>query len=270
VIDQRRPSILLCWVVALLAACPVLVNVLKTYINDGESSTFTVACSLLEVALLGLVALMRGVSLPQRPALAAFAIMTALFWGEYLVLCYFFPSRANEKMMDLLPAYAVLWVILPMALILLTRHVLDTQRVFSAMLIVVGIYLILLLVRFVLGIGKYHAGRWSPGESLEAIRVGRYAAAAVLIYLVALIAPQTSRFNQIIALIGIGPALFLTVVANARGPWLALLITLVLVAPILGGVFLRRLRDDVRVLAASAIVVGLAAVGVLVAMTKSE
>lgn len=266
----ERPSRLLAWVVAYQASCPVLINVINSYISDGDSASITAGVSLLVVLLLALVAVTRGISLPRQASFATFAIMSAAFWVHYFVLSLLYPSLTGLAMMENLPVYALLWIAAPLALLLITRQAIDTRQVFSAMLVVMAAYLALLLIRFVLGLGRYHSGRWSPGEALDPIRVGRYASLAVLIYLAALIGKQTGRRDRLIALIGMGPALFLTVVANARGPWLALILTVVVVAPALLRVFARQLREDVRVLATSLVVAGVAAIGVGIALSKGE
>jgi O-antigen ligase len=269
-VTAARPSRLLAWLVALLAGCPVLINLAATYISDGESFSLIVGASLVVLALLGVVACRHGLAAPRSLPTAAFAVLALVFWLHYLVLTLALPSRADEGLMRLLPAYAVLWIAAPLMLVLATRHALDSRQVLTAVLALLALFAVLGLLRFAFGLGRYHAGRWSPGESLDAIRLGRYAAAGVLVAVVALIAAPAGRRDRLLAALVLGPAAFLLVVANARGPWLALLAALLCAAPALAVVLVRRARADLRVLAAGLAAVLALGVAVLSAARGSQ
>jgi len=241
------PSRVMACLVALLAGCPVLVNIVATYISDGESFMITTASSILVVLGMISVVVMRGVTLRLNGPFGVFAIVAAIFWIQFFILALSFPSQNSESLMQMLPAYAVLWIVVPLTCVMLTRHVFDTRQVFSAALVLMALYVFLTALRFALGLGKYHAGRWAPGESLEAIRAGRYTATAVFVFVVTLAMPEAVRWQRILATLSLGPACFLLISANARGPWLALCCGFLLTAPGIIKMLVHRINQDVRI-----------------------
>lgn len=245
--------------VALLACCPVLVNIVATYISDGASFMITTGSSVLVVIVMISVVVYRGITPRFDGALGAFALISMIFWGQFFILALSFPSQNSESLMKMLPAYAVLWIVVPLTCMLLGRHVIDTRDVFSAALILMAMYVLLTALRFSLGLGKYHAGRWNPGESLEAIRAGRYTATAVFVFIVTLTMPDAVRWQRIVAALSLGPACFLLLSANARGPWLALCCGFLLTAPGIFKMMIQRVTQDVRI-GVMAAVLGLAVV----------
>ncbi len=253
------PNRLMACMVALLACCPVLVNIVATYISDGASFMITTGCSIVVVLAMMSVTVVRGVSLGLDGAFGTFAIVAAIFWGQFFILALSFPTQNSESIMKMLPAYAVLWIVVPLACIMLTRQVIDTRQVFSAALVLMAMYVFLTALRFALGLGKYHAGRWDPGESLEAIRAGRYTATAVFVFIVTLAMPDAVRWQRILAAVSLGPACFLLISANARGPWLALICGFLLTAPGIIKMLVHRINQDVRI-GVMAVLIGLAVV----------
>ncbi len=256
-------SRVLAWSIALLAGCPVLINLAGTFVRDGDSFVITTGSSVAILGALFTVVALRGASLAWSSELLLFAGISAVFWLHYLTLALLCPSLCPEPVMRMLPFYAALWIVTPLCLALLTRHAVDSGRIFHAMVVLMAVYVGLTLVRYLLGLGTYHAGRWNPGASLEAIRAGRYAAAALFVFLVAAIAPAVTPRIRLTAMLALGPALFLTLVANARGPWLALFAALATAGIPLAAMLVRRIREDARVafialLFAGSLIAGLA------------
>jgi hypothetical protein len=170
----------------------------------------------------------------------------------------------------MLPAYAVLWIILPLALSLFGRHLIDVRQVVGVVLVLMIAYVLLCLVRFGLGQGNYMSGRWNPGDSLESIRAGRYAGAGLFLALALAVIPGASPAWRQAGLLLIGPTLFLIMAANARGPWLSLFAGLVLCGPALAMMLWKRMVADVRVAVGVVVMVVVIVAGIGLALGSVE
>ncbi len=261
------PSNVLAGMLAFFAGCPVLLNLLGTYVADGESFAITAGGTLLILAASGLATLRLGA--PQRDFLSmqglvlALAIVTALFWGDWLALTVLSPSP-QEKMGNL-AIQSVLWYSLPITMIILWRRWIDLEQVVRYMLVLASIYVIGLTLRYMLGLGHYHSGRWHAGDSLESIRSGHYAALALWIFIIGCCSPAGAmpRKLKLLALGSMPLAIFMVIATNSRGPTLALalifLVNALPLARLLAGVFSR----DARLLLV--LIVAVAASGIFVA-----
>lgn len=246
------PSRTLCLVLALFAGCPVLLNLAGAYIADGATFLFTTGGSLAALALAAGAALLRGIPLRDLATFAgpplALAVAGGLFWLDWLGTGFVSPSPIDQ--LRNLAFQGLLWIAVPIALALIWRRSVDTVVVLRWMIVLCTLYVIGLLLRWALGLGYYHSGRWHAGESLEAIRSGRYAALALWVFAVSLLCPAAmiDRRLRWCCLAGIPIAAFLLVATNARGPWLSLAVVVVATAAPIARRLARLIGRDARTL----------------------
>ena len=213
-------------VLAFFAGCPVLLNLFGTYIADGESFAITAGGTFLALALGGLVALRLGT--PQRDFAAlhgpvlALSVVAGLFWADWFAITLISPSP-QEKMANL-PIQSLLWYSLPMSMAILWRRWIDLAQVARILLVMSSVYVAGLTMRYLLGLGHYHSGRWHAGDSLESIRSGHYAASAIWVFIICCCAPAhlVPRGLKLLALFSMPFAVFMVIATNSRGPTLAL------------------------------------------------
>jgi hypothetical protein len=248
----RAPSPTLTFVLAFLAGCPVLMNLIGTYIADGNSFVSTVAITCLALACAGGAALRIGTPLGdfQRwtgPCLA-FACVAALFWSYWSLINLISPSPQQQMEHQLIQS--ALWLSLPIAIFLLWRRWIATERLVPMMVVLAFVFVSGLMLRWVLGLGFYHSGRWQAGDSLDAIRAARYAGIALWIFAIACFCPPriVGLRLKALALCGFPLALFMAMVSNSRGPALALAVTLLCTAVPLARLLARHINRDARLL----------------------
>lgn len=251
---------------AVFGGAAALINLLGAYLADGSSFVITVGCTLVLLGLAGADAVRCGIpvdrTLRMRGPLLLTSLCFAWFW-----LCYFAVSAASPPlsgMMRSLPPMAFLWILVPVGLLVAYRRRIDTWALYRMMVALAGVYVIALNARFALGLGYYHSGRWHAGESLEAIRSGRYAAVALWLLATTWVVPRAAcpGWLRWAALAAMPLALFALIFCNARGPWLALALT----AAACGFEFARRGASRLLADARLAAVAGLAVVATAVLM----
>ena len=224
----------LCLVLALFAACPVLLNLAGTYIADGQTFLITTGSSLAALLLTCVAALRIGLPVADVAGLSGALLGVTLaggaFWFQWLAVSFISPSPL-EQLRNLV-YQSLVWIIAPLVLFTVWHRSIDTVLVMRWMVILCLTFVVGMLARWALGLGIYHSGRWHAGESLEAIRSGRYSALALWVFTIALLCPREMITDGIrrASLVGIPLAVFLLVVTNARGPWLALAVTLLITA----------------------------------------
>lgn len=264
---DRLGARILAFAVALLAGFPALFNLLATYVADGNSTGLMIASAAGCLVLLGLAALRIGMPAPLRsrssPHMMAFAMIAALFWAHFLAVIHVSPSPL--EMMRIFGPYAVAWIVLPMFIIAAYHRHLDLGMLVRSLIVVATLYVVGLATRYFLGLGLYHSGRWHAGESLEAIRSGRFTAAAIWIYGVSLLLPRhvVPPALKLLAMAMLPLGLFMLVASNARGPWLAFLLAVLLSSGPLLRASWRRLESDARLMVPAALLL-VAAVGFIV------
>ncbi len=248
----RWPGRLLALAFAFFAGCPVLANLVGTYVADGQSFaiTATIACGALLLA--GLAALRVGFPPDAvtglRGPLLVLAVIGLGFWTHWLVLNLLSPS--SQPGMRYQAAQAAVWILLPGALFLLWRRSIDPFLVLRCLVVLDLLFVLGLTLRWVLDLGIYQSGRWHAGYSLEAIRSGRYATMALWVFALAALCPAAvmPMRLKLMALACMPLALLMMVAANARGPWLALTVTIVVTGIPLARLLASRIRQDARVL----------------------
>ncbi len=247
---------------AVFTASPALLNLLGVWSADGRSFTIVFGGTLLLLGAMGLMVAVGGVGFRalgalRGPALVAVAC-AAVFWCGYLLVAVLRPAGGGT--MRTMPVYALLWNIVPLLFVLAVHHRLDHRRLLSALVLVAAAYVWGLTGHYLARGGYYHGGRWHPGESLEAIRAARHAAIAAWICFAALLAARGRLSTPVrwLAVASLPPAALIMVVANARGPWVALGAVLLFTGP----VWLRQLGVQVsrRAVLGVALVVVLAAI----------
>jgi len=257
------PGRVLALVFAFLAGCPVLANLVGTYVADGNSFAITAGIACTALLLAGFAALRLG--LPReaitglRGPLLALAIIGLVFWTHWILVNLISPSP--QPMMHNQVLQAAVWMLLPMLLFLFWRQYIDGFLVLRILVVIDCIFVLGLSLRWLLDLGMYQSGRWHAGFSLEAIRSGRYATMALWVFALASLCPvevMPSRL-KLAALACLPLALLMMVAANARGPWLALAVTVAVTGLPLARLLADRIRRDTRVLAVVVLAVAVAA-----------
>lgn len=247
------PGRMLALAFAFFAGCPVLANLMGTYIADGQSFGVTagIACGFLLLAGLAAVRLgfPRDALNALRGPLFAFAIISSLFWTHWLLLTLLSPSP--QPMMRNQILQVGVWLLLPMLLFALWRRWIDAYLVLRLLVVVDALFVLGLSLRWLLDLGVNQGGRWHAGYSLEAIRSGRYATMSLWVFALAALCPAAViPFRlKLLALAGMPLALLMMVAANSRGPWLALAITLAITGIPLARLLAARIGQDARILA---------------------
>jgi O-antigen ligase len=225
---MNRTSPVICVVLAFFAGSPVLVNLLGTYVADGASQTITLTGSLAALLLIFTAGLRLGLEktldLRLGGPLLLFMIASGSFWFHWLLINVISPSPLPE--LTKLAFQALLWIVLPGVSFCVWRATIDLDHVIRWMIVLCAIYVVGLFLRWLLGLGYYHSGRWHAGDSLEAIRSGRYAAVALWVFTTALLLPKgvIDTRLRLCCILGIPVASLLMIATNARGPWLSLAI----------------------------------------------
>ena len=243
---------LLAFAFAFIAGCPVLANLVGTYLADGSSFTITLAFAVL--AIVAVVVAASRIGMPRQALTRltgtslALACVAIAFWGHWMLLNVLSPSP--QPQMRYQTIQALVWIVIPFFLFLAWGRWLDPHRVIRWMVILFALFIIALSVRWALGLGYYHSGRWHAGKSLEAIRSGRYATMALWVFSLAALCPaKVIPLGVRILAMGCLPlGLFMMIATNARGPWLALTTTVVLTFLPLSRLLATRIGRDVRVL----------------------
>ncbi len=247
---------------AFLAGCPVLANLVGTYVADGNSFAITASIACATLLLAGIAAMRLG--LPReaitglRGPLLALSIIGLVFWTHWIVVNLISPSP--QPMMHYQVLQASVWMLLPMLVFLLWRQHIDGFLVLRILVVLDCIFVFGLSLRWLLDLGLYQSGRWHAGLSLEAIRSGRYATLALWVFALAALCPVEvmPAKLKLAALACLPLALLMMVAANARGPWLALVVTVLVTGIALAHLLANRIRRDARVLAVAILAVALA------------
>jgi hypothetical protein len=238
---------------AFFAGCPVMANLVGTYIADGQSFGVTagIACGFLLLA--GIASLRLGF---QRDALStmrghllAIAVIGSLFWTHWILLNLLSPS--SQPMMANQILQVTVWLLLPLLIFALWRRWINVYLVLRLLVVVDALFVIGLSLRWLLDLGINQGGRWHAGYSLEAIRSGRYATMSLWVFALAALCPAEviPLRLKLLALAGMPLALLMMVAANSRGPWLALAITIAVTGIPLARLLAVRIGQDVRILA---------------------
>ncbi len=247
---------------AVFTAAPALLNLLGVWFADGRSFTIVFGGTLLLLAAMGLMLAVGGVAFRALAALRGPALIAvacaAVFWCGYLLVAVLRPAGGGT--MRTMPVYALLWNIGPLLFLIGVHHRIDHRRLLGALVLVAAAYVWGLAGHYLTRGGYYHGGRWHPGQSLEAIRAARHAAIAVWVCFAGLIGGR-EHLSAPLRWLAVGtlpPAALIMVVANARGPWVALGAVLLFTGP----VWLRQLGVQVsrRAVLGVALIVVLAAI----------
>jgi hypothetical protein len=238
---------------AFFAGCPVLANLVGTYISDGQSFgvTASISCGFLLVA--GIAALRLGFPrdafITMRGPLLAFVVIGGVFWTHWILLTLLSPSP--QPMMENQVLQVAVWMLLPLLLFLLWRRWIDIYLVLRLLVIVDALFVLGLSLRWLLDLGINQGGRWHAGYSLEAIRSGRYATMSLWVFALASLCPAAViPFRlKLVVLASMPLALLMMVAANSRGPWLALAITIAVTGLPLARLLAVRIGQDARILA---------------------
>jgi hypothetical protein len=238
---------------AFFAGCPVMANLVGTYIADGQSFGVTagIACGFLLLA--GIAGLRLGFPSDalstMRGPLLAIAVIGSLFWTHWILLTLISPSP--QPMMANQALQVAVWMLLPLLILALWRRWIDVYLVLRLLVVVDALFVLGLSLRWLLDLGVNQGGRWHAGYSLEAIRSGRYATMSLWVFALAALCPaEVIPFRlKLLALAGMPLALLMMVAANSRGPWLALAITIAVTGIPLARLLAVRIGQDVRILA---------------------
>jgi len=259
----KWPGRVLALAFAFLAGCPVLANLIGTYLADGNSFAITASIACAALLLAGIAALRLGIPREAitglRGPLLALAVIGVVFWTHWILVNLISPSP--QPMMRYQVFQAAVWMLLPMLLFLLWRQYIDAFLVLRILVVLDCLFVLGLTLRWVLDLGIYHSGRWHAGLSLEAIRSGRYATMALWVFALAALCPAAVMPTRLklAALACLPLALLMMVAANARGPWLALAITVAVTGIPLARLLAERIRRDARVVVVVLLAVAVAA-----------
>jgi hypothetical protein len=238
---------------AFFAGCPVLANLVGTYLADGQSFGVTagIACGFLLMASLAALRLgfPRDAFSAMGGPLAALAVIGGVFWTHWILLNLLSPSP--QPMMAHQVLQAAVWILMPMLLFALWRRWIDVHLVIRMLVVIDVVFVAGLSLRWLLDLGINQGGRWHAGYSLEAIRSGRYATMSSWVFALAALCPAVIiPFRlKLLALAGLPLALLMMVAANSRGPWLALAITVAVTGVPLARLLAVRIGQDARILA---------------------
>ncbi len=263
VVVPQWPGRMLALAFAFLAGCPVLANLVGTFVADGDSFAITasIACAAVLLAVISALRLgfPREAITGLRGPLLALAVIGLVFWTHWILVNLISPSP--QPMMHYQVLQAAVWMLLPMLLFLLWRQHIDAFLVLRILVVLDCLFVLGLTLRWILDLGLYQSGRWHAGLSLEAIRSGRYATMALWVFALAALCPtevMPARL-KLAAFVCLPLALLMMVAANARGPWLALAVTVAVTSIPLARLLADRIRRDARVLAVVMLAVAVAA-----------
>jgi len=250
----RWPRVVLAGACAFFAGCPVLSNLVSTYVADGQSFAITAAIAI-SMLLALVIALVRiGMPAPAGQSMLgtiqALAAVGALFWSHWILINLISPSPQEQMHYQVLQAG--IWLLAPLVIFVIWRDWLDPYLVIRMMILVYAVFIIGLAARWALDLGFYQSGRWHAGKSLEAIRCGRYATFSLWVFGVSLLCPAraVSARYKAVAVVCLPLSVLMMIAANARGPWLAMAITLLMTSVPLGRLLYARISKDARILAA--------------------
>jgi O-antigen ligase len=256
---------------AFFAGCPVFANLVGTYVADGQSFAVTAGIGVLFLALAVAAAFRLGV--PRRACdlggpLSVLVAIGAAFWCHWVLINLISPSPQEAMHYQVLQCGV--WLLAPLTIATIWRQWLDPWLVIRLLVVIYAVFIVAMAARWALGLGFYQSGRWHAGHSLEAIRCGRYAAMALWTCALASLCPAkvVPTWLKVVALAVLPVALLMLVAANARGPWLALAVTIAATCLPLARVLALRIGRDARLLAGLLVLV--AGVGAFVALQVSS
>ena len=249
----RWPRVVLAGACAFFAGCPVLSNLVSTYVADGQS--FAVTAAIAVSVLLALIVALVRIGLPAPAGQSMYGTIQlmvgvgALFWSHWILINLISPSPQEQMHYQVLQAG--IWLLAPLAIFVIWRDWLDPYLVIRLLILLYAVFIIGLTLRWVLDLGFYQSGRWHAGKSLEAIRCGRYATLSLWVFAISLLCPPrvVSAHFKVVAACCLPLSVLMMVAANARGPWLALAITLAVTSVPLSRLVFERIRKDARILA---------------------
>ena len=257
-------------VLAFLIATPTLLNLAGVLIDDGNSFAIVAGGAFLLVGCAGVACLGRGWPRGGLLGLAglplALAILGAVFWTIQSTLWISGRNDVEEI------AYSAVWLLAPAGLALVWRDHLDLRWLVRAMAVCGAAYVAAMTVHYLSGGGYQHSGRWHAGTSLEAIRCGRYAVVALWVMLLVLADPDPAMPRGLrLALASALPlALLILLVSNARGPWLAFVIALLVTAVPLWRLVWPQLAGNARLMALMLTAMAASAVFLIMQLSGSE
>ena len=257
-------------VIALFAAAPAMLNLIGAVLSDGNSFAIVAGGAIALLVCAAIASIWRGWPSRALSGLDGLPLLLAVLAGIFWFCQSTLWMSGRREIADV--AYTAVWLIAPMSLALLWRDHLDVRWVVRAMAVCGMVFITALAAHYLSGGGFQHSGRWHAGHSLEAIRCGRYAVVALWLMLLVLADPDPliPRSLRLAILVTLPLALLMLLVSNARGPWLAFVLALVVTAIPLWRLIWPRLAGDARLMALALVVAAASAVFLINQLVGSE